>query len=829
MMENSAMCDKHSSTKEGGTEKELGQIGKRRFATDETDGGGNPTISKRKGKRKVFRSLFQSLQYGEDLVQSCTRHLATVEEKLAEKRGKAAGGLHDNESNKCRGKDKGGSAVKISDDEVWRDLYSESDSDSDDAIYKELGKAIHRLEDAIKSVGIPSKSVVQNPFAVEDSESEDDPLPHISDNDDEMEGYDSEYEWVQVEDNFDETPDLLHGRSLTFSPRDDSKINLHLGKNFDNGLVFRHAVKAVAVRDGFNLCRITNNEQCVSAECSDITCDWHIEGRKIGRGPMFEVTNINPIHNCLPKGGNKIGSSRWIAYTFLHEWNGDSEVTLKRVGDEIRRVYGFDCPKTKLLEAQKMGREILGADHADSYTCLGQLATVIEDMDSSHKVHVETEWCTDSQQPRFKGFFLCLRETVWGFAFRCRHFIALDGWRLGGEFGGVMLTAVGIDANDGIWPVAVYEVEEESNSTWYNFLLKLGEMLRVDNGEGFCFISDGENGVEDALEALMCRAEIRICAQTVYERMKAKFPSNILWQLFWGACRSTNATEFYRHLDEIKVLDERCYEWLMESKWERWALHCMPAWAKCTHVTNKMGKKFFFWMHEYFAQSITRRMEAIVRKTRDLFERRYAAWLPWKGKLPPVVREKVNNAIEAAREMNVEATEGQVMHVLENGISRVSVDIKKQCCDCGSWQLSGIPCAHASKCILNVGREVDDFVDPLLTKDRYLSTYAVMMQLLPEEKCWPSSKFESILPPQNANTPDLTIHKAKNSELCCSKVKQDLLEEGEVSAPTSVYCCSNIHGSSEDYSSKLFLTYTTQQYIQFNSCYSLFVVHTLTL
>ncbi|GAY69181.1 hypothetical protein CUMW_270020, partial [Citrus unshiu] len=727
-MENSAMCDKHSSTKEGGTEKELGQIGKRRFATDETDGRRNPTISKRKGKRKVFRSLFQSLQYGEDLVQSCNRHLTTVEEKLAEKKRKAAGGLHDNESNKSRGRDKGGSAVKISDDEVWRDLYSGSDSDSDDAIYKELGKAIHRLEDAIKSVGIPSKSVVQNPFAVEDSESEDDPLPHISDNDDEMEGYDSEYEWVQVEDNFDETPDLLHGRSLTFSPGDDSKINLHLGKKF--------------VRDGFNLCRITNNEQCVSAECSDITCDWHIEGRKIGRGPMFEVTNINPIHNCLPKGGHIIGSSRWIAYTFLHEWNEDSEVTLKRVGDEIRRVYGFDCPKTKLLEAQKMGREIIGADHADSYTCLGQLATAIEDMDSSHKVHVETEWCTVSQQPRFKGFFLCLRETVWGFAFRCRHFIALDGWRLGGEFSGVMLTAVGIDANDGIWPVAVYEVEEESNSTWYHFLLKLGEVLRVENGEGFCFISDGENGVEDALEALMCRAEIRICAQTVYERMKAKFPSNILWQLFWGACRSTNAAEFYRHLDEIKVLDESCYEWLMESKWERWALHCMPTWAKCTHVTNKMGKKFYLWMRQYFAQSITRRMEAIVRKTRDLFER--------------------------------------------------------------SWQLSGIPCAHASKCILNVGREVDDFVDPLLTKDRYLSTYALMMQLLPEEKCWPSSKFESILPPQNANTPQLTVHKAKNSDLSCSKVKEitvDLLEEGEVSAPTSVYCCSNIHSSSEDYSS----------------------------
>lgn len=99
------------------------------------------------------------------------------------------------------------------------------------------------------------------------------------------------------------------------------------------------------------------------------------------------------------------------------------------------------------------------------------------------------------------------------------------------------------------------------------------------------------------------------------------------------------------------------YEWMMESKLERWVLHCMPAWAKCTHVTNKMGKKFQLWIHEYFAQSIMRRVEAIVRKTRYLFERRYSTWLSWKMKLPPVAHEKVNKAIKAARKMNVETTE----------------------------------------------------------------------------------------------------------------------------------------------------------------------------
>lgn len=90
------------------------------------------------------------------------------------------------------------------------------------------------------------------------------------------------------------------------------------------------------------------------------------------------------------------------------------------------------------------------------------------------------------------------------------------------------------------------------------------------------------------------------------------------------------------------------------------------------------------------------------------------------------------------------------------------------------WQTSGIPCAHASRCILNIGREVKDFVDPLLTKDKYMSTYALMMQLVPDEKCWPSLKFQSILPPQNGDTTQLntSIHKVEKREFNISMVKE---------------------------------------------------------
>lgn len=98
------------------------------------------------------------------------------------------------------------------------------------------------------------------------------------------------------------------------------------------------------------------------------------------------------------------------------------------------------------------------------------------------------------------------------------------------------------------------------------------------------------------------------------------------------------------------------------------------------------------------------------------------------------------------------------------------------------WQTSGIPYAHASRCILNVGREVKHFVNPLLTKDKYMSTYALMMQMIPDEKCWPSLKFQSILPPQNGDTTQLntSIHKVE-------KRKFNILMVKEVNVVMSLY------------------------------------------
>jgi hypothetical protein len=85
---------------------------------------------------------------------------------------------------------------------------------------------------------------------------------------------------------------------------------------------------------------------------------------------------------------------------------------------------------------------------------------------------------------------MCLQACKKGFEF-CRPMIFLDGCFLKGMFGGHLLNAVGVDADNSIYPVACAAVESECKASWDWFL----ELLSIDLGIDaesylFCFMSD---------------------------------------------------------------------------------------------------------------------------------------------------------------------------------------------------------------------------------------------------------------------------------------------------------------------------------------------------
>ena len=90
----------------------------------------------------------------------------------------------------------------------------------------------------------------------------------------------------------------------------------------------------------------------------------------------------------------------------------------------------------------------------------------------------------------FDRFYVCFHGLKEGWKLGCRRIIALDGCFLKKPNQGEILTAVGRDGNNHIFPVAWVVVTVENKDNWSWFLNLLGEDLEIPFGQGLTLMSD---------------------------------------------------------------------------------------------------------------------------------------------------------------------------------------------------------------------------------------------------------------------------------------------------------------------------------------------------
>ncbi|XP_074323023.1 uncharacterized protein LOC141659972 [Apium graveolens] len=143
------------------------------------------------------------------------------------------------------------------------------------------------------------------------------------------------------------------------------------------------------------------------------------------------------------------------------------------------------------------------------------------------------------ERRRFKRFYVCLGPLKAGFLQGCRPLIGLDGCHLKGPLGGILLTVVGTDPDDGIYPLAWAQVEAENNDSWEWFISLLVADLKMENAANYTFISDKQKGLVAALDKLVPAAEHRFCVSAkAYTWLAAKSRSQWSRSGFRDTCKS---------------------------------------------------------------------------------------------------------------------------------------------------------------------------------------------------------------------------------------------------------------------------------------------------
>lgn len=77
--------------------------------------------------------------------------------------------------------------------------------------------------------------------------------------------------------------------------------------------------------------------------------------------------------------------------------------------------------------------------------------------------------------------YTCLGPLKEGFLDGCRPVFCLDGTHLKGALDGILLTAIGTDPNDGMYPFARVQVEAENDDSWDWFIGLLKSDLHMEN------------------------------------------------------------------------------------------------------------------------------------------------------------------------------------------------------------------------------------------------------------------------------------------------------------------------------------------------------------
>nr|GEY84061.1 hypothetical protein [Tanacetum cinerariifolium] len=182
--------------------------------------------------------------------------------------------------------------------------------------------------------------------------------------------------------------------------------------------------------------------------------------------------------------------------------------------------------------------------------------------DSTVKIDAYGEEDPEKTTRMFRRIYVCLGALKMGFKECGRELLGLDDAFMRGQYPGQMLTAMGVDANNGIYPVAYGIVESENEYSWTWFLKCLANDFDLFSNSNFTFITDRQNGLLPTIAKLFPSVEHRFCVRHINKNMNLTWKGGDYKEMLWRCATSKTIVKFEKYMDELKNYNKKDHEWL---------------------------------------------------------------------------------------------------------------------------------------------------------------------------------------------------------------------------------------------------------------------------
>jgi hypothetical protein len=489
----------------------------------------------------------------------------------------------------------------------------------------------------------------------------------------------------------------------------------------------RRALAAYSIRERRKIKKIKNDQTRLTAICEKEGCPWMLKaGIDTKRTGGFVITAMGQEHNCERVWELKALTATFLKQKFMDEFRDNQKMDLATFAAKVQRQYNMCPERWKLGRARKAALLEIHGDEEAQFRQLWDYGQELRRSNPGSKFFLSTNSVkvagTEEVKEHLATMYWSYDACKRGFLAGCRPLICIDGCHIKTKYKGQLLTAVGIDPNDCIFPIAMSMVEVECTSSWEWFLTTLRDDLNITNTSPWTIMSDKQKGLINAVQKVFPDAEHRFCVRHMIQNFqRAGHRGETLKNNLWAIARSTNIPNWQKNMDKMKVDSDLAYKWVEELVPNTWVKAFFSEFSKCDMLLNNHSEVFNSYILTARELPVLSMLELLFHKSMQRILSKQKEAEKWSGRICPKIKKKLDKFIEWSKPCMVSPGGNHLFSVSSHELERTySVDLKAMTCDCRRWQLSGIPYHHAIAYCREDNINPESLVHSCYTIDTYM-------------------------------------------------------------------------------------------------------------
>ncbi|CAH9142846.1 unnamed protein product [Cuscuta epithymum] len=530
---------------------------------------------------------------------------------------------------------------------------------------------------------------------------------------------------------------------------------------FEDGREFKNAMIRYAVHKKTDISFVKNEPLRVQVKCGP-TCPFGCTVSWERRYKCFQVKVLRPDHLCNSKFKLRVVGQKWLEDRFEDKVTENPCIGAVEFKSLVKAELKINISISMATRAVRGIQEKTKASFKDQFKRIRNYAEECLKSIPGSTVVVKTERVVPDGPSIFQRIYVCFGPVKKGFGEGCRKLIGVDGCFLKGQLKGEILTAVGRDANNQMYPIAWAVVEIENNSSWTWFLELLKQDLNIEEPEDWTIISDQQKGLANVIQDVFGGVEHRNCARHIHANWSKKHKGLVLKKLFWRVAKCTSEEELQVTLDELDKQDTQAGHDLRKYPMKLWCKAYFRTSVKCDSVDNNLCEAFNSTLLSCRSKPLIPMLEEMRVAMMKRIARKKKAVDKWAGNFGPLILKKLNKNIVASSGWHVDFN-GDDGYEIKKGRHQFKVKLQGRSCSCRRWDVSGIPCAHAVCAILDHGQNPEDYLERSTNDEDIRAPLPKKMSGRPKKK-----RIR-----EETEVPSGTQLSRKGRIMCCSVCKQE--------------------------------------------------------